>query len=99
MRASVFGALVAKPIAFPDDLEIRLYPLRRHDESQIGPSYTYEEHRTWDEVLRHYPLNRQEAEPHIKAGEPIRIDTGPQVATFPKGMELPEGSEFEILEP
>jgi hypothetical protein len=94
MRARVHGALVAKPITFPDDLEIHLFPVRSHDDSQIGPSYSYAEHRSWDEVLTHYPLNRQEAEPHIKAGEPIRIFTGHHVATFPKGMELPEGSEF-----
>jgi hypothetical protein len=99
MRASVYGALVAKPITFPDDLEIHLYPVRSRDDSQIGEgSFVFEDHRSWDWVQAHYPLN-SEAEPHIKAGERLSVRVGWIDANFPKGTEFPEGSEFKILEP
>jgi hypothetical protein len=98
MRASVYGALVAKPIAFPDDLEIHLFPVRKRDDSQIGGSFLFEDHQSWDWVRRNHPVN-SEAEPHIKAGQPISVRIGWIVADFPKGTEFPEGSAFEILEP
>jgi hypothetical protein len=98
MRASVYGALVAKPIAFPNDLEIRLFPVRSHDDSQIGKAcFVFEDHRSWDWLRECYPMN-SEAEPHIKAGEPISVRIGWITTNFPKGTEFPEGSEFKILE-
>jgi hypothetical protein len=98
MRASVFAVLVAKPIAFPDDLEIHLFPVRSRDNSQVGGSFLFEDHRSWDWVLKNHPVN-SEAEPRIKAGESVSVRAGWIVANFPKGIEFPEGSEFEILEP
>ena len=99
MRASVYGALVAKPIPFPDDLEIRLFPVRSHDDSQIGKAcFVLADHRSWDWVQEHYAVN-SEAEPRITAGEPISVFVGPIITNFPKGTEFPEGSEFKILEP
>jgi hypothetical protein len=99
MRASVYGALVAKPIAFPDDLEIRLFPVRSHDDSQIGKGcFVFEDHRSWDWVQENYSVNSK-LDAHIEAGEPVSIRVGWTTTNFPKGTEFPEGSEFKILEP
>jgi hypothetical protein len=98
MRARIFGALVAKPINFPDDLEIRLFPVRRHDESQIGGSYPFEDHHSWDWVQRRYPVN-SEGEARIKAGESIQVFRGDVTTGFPEGSEFPAGSDVTILEP
>ena len=98
MRASVYGDLVVKPINFPDDLVFSIVPLRRHDESQIGGSFSFDDHHSWDWVQRRYPVNSED-EAHIKAGEPIRLFRGEVTTGFPDGIGFPEGSSFEILEP
>jgi hypothetical protein len=99
MHARIFGALVAKPISFPDDLEISVFPLRRHDESQIGRgSFIFEDHRSWDWVQRHYPVNSED-ETHIKAGNSISVFRGDVTTGFPDGTQFPEESDVTILEP
>jgi hypothetical protein len=98
-RARVYGALVAKPITFPDDLEIRLFPARSYDDSQIGKGcFVFEDHRSWDWVQEHYPVNSED-EARIKTGEQIQVFRGPVTTGFPDGIEFPVGSEVTILEP
>jgi hypothetical protein len=98
MRAKVYSTLVANPINFPDDLTFTLFPLRSHDDTQIGPSIGWKEHYSWAWVQRRYPVN-SEGEARIKAGESIRVHTGWVTAEFPARFEFPEGSEVTILEP
>jgi hypothetical protein len=97
MHGRIFSALVAKPIAFPDDLQFFIVPLR-HDGTKIGPSYTMQHHDSWEWVQRRYPVNSED-EAHIKAGESIRVFTGTLSAEFPDGFEFPQGSTVEIFEP
>jgi hypothetical protein len=98
MHARVYGALVAKPIAFPNDLEIRLFPHRSRDDSRIGGFHAYEDHRSWDWVRDRYPMN-SDKEARIRAGECIRLHLGWIEDDFPEGTKFTEESEFEILEP
>jgi hypothetical protein len=32
----MYGALVAQPVSFPDQIEVKLFPLRSADNSRIG---------------------------------------------------------------
>jgi hypothetical protein len=98
MRASVYGALVAKPINFPDDLAFFLFPLRRHYETPTGGSYAFEDHHSWDWVQNRYAVNSED-EARIKAGESIQVFRGVVTTGFPDGTEFPDGSDVTILEP
>jgi len=97
MRVSIFGALVAQPVNFPDEIEVKLFPLRSADCSRIGRSaWSFEERRTWDWLKRTHPI-APDAEEHIKNGEAVRLVTGPIVATLPDDSSFPEGCEYEII--
>jgi hypothetical protein len=98
MHARMFGALVARPMKFPGDLEIRLYPLHRHDESEIGGSYPYSDRQSWDWVQKKYAIN-SEGKERLKAGESIPLYRGMVTTNFPEGTVFPEGSAVEIVEP
>lgn len=99
MRARIHGAIVVRPIKFPDDLDLRLFPLRIADGTQIAEeTWPMEEHRSWDWVKKQYRVT-SDAEPRIKPGESITVFVGTIIANFPQGTEFPEGSEVEILDP
>jgi hypothetical protein len=36
IRATIYGALVAKPIRFPDEIQMLIFPLRSEGQSHIG---------------------------------------------------------------
>jgi hypothetical protein len=95
MRARIYAAIVAKPIKFPEDLEIRIFPLRRDDDTSLGVSYSMEEHHSWDWVRNQYQVN-SEAEPRVKAGESIAVSTGFVTMNFPRGTEFPPGSDVML---
>lgn len=98
MKVRLHGAIVAKPLHFPDDLEMRIFPVRSSDGAQIADgSWASEERQTWEWVKRNYSV-RNDAEEHIKAGENVCIFVGPVVFNPPDGTVFPEGCEYQILE-
>jgi hypothetical protein len=72
MRVRIYGAIVARPISFPEDLEIRVFPLRRDDGASFGGSYPMDEHHPWDWVRNQYPVTA-EADPRIRADESVSV--------------------------
>jgi hypothetical protein len=97
MRASVYCALVAKPVKFPDDLAFFLFPLQRRNESKIGGFYPLEDHQSWNWVQNRYAVNSED-EAHIKAGESIQVFRGMVTTGFPDGTKFPDGSDVTIVE-
>jgi hypothetical protein len=97
MRVRIYGAIVAKPIKFPDELEMRILPLHKDGGISLGVSYTMDEIRTWDWVRNRYPLT-QEGEERIKGGEAIEVFRGSVVTGCPDGTEFPVGSDVTILD-
>jgi hypothetical protein len=78
---------------------MRIFPARSYDDSQIGKAcFVLEDHRSWDWIGRHYPVNAA-LEARIKSGEQVSLRVDWITTGFPKETEFPEGSEFRILEP
>jgi hypothetical protein len=93
----MYGAIVAKPLHFPDDLEMRIFPVRSSDGTQIAEgSWPSDEHQTWEWVKSRYSI-RDEADEHIRAGENVSVYVGPVVFYPPDGTVFPEGCEVEVL--
>lgn len=97
MRVRIYGAIVVKPIRFPDQLQILIYPLRREDDTRIAGCFPMEEPRSWDWVKNQYPVN-PEAEEHIRAGEATQVFGGFLVSEFVDGSEFPAESDVTILD-
>lgn len=98
MKVRMYGAVVAKPIHFPDDLEMRIFPVRSSDGSQIGEgSWPSDEHQSWEWVKNRYAVT-DGAEKHIKAGENVSIFVGSIRFSPPEGTVFPDGCEVEVLE-
>jgi hypothetical protein len=104
MNVNIFGALVAEPIKFPDELEIRVFPLRTSDESSISlPSgkllfLSAVEHQSWDWVQNAFNIN-SEGKAELEAGKGIQLRVGWINTSVPKGFEFPDGMEYKVLEP
>jgi hypothetical protein len=97
MKVRMYGAIVARPLHFPDDLEMRIFPVRSSDGTQIaGGSWPSEERQTWEWVKRRYSVT-DDAEEHMKAGENVSVFVGPVVFYPPDGTVFPEGCEYEVL--
>lgn len=93
----MFGALVAQPVSFPDEIEVKLFPLRSSDSSRIGrAAWSFGERRTWEWIKRTHPV-APEAEAVIKTGEPVSFLTGLIIAYLPDDTVFPEECEYEVL--
>jgi hypothetical protein len=104
MRARLYGSIVVRPKNFPDEIEVRLFPLRKTDGTNfLVPgttstlSYPSDESLSWDQIRRRYAVS-EEGEAYIKAGEAIAVFTGDINATFPDEVQFPEGSNVTVLE-
>jgi hypothetical protein len=98
MRVSIYGAVVVRPISFPDDLRLFLFPLRRKDDSHIGDkSWPMEEHRSWEWVRKRY-VPAPIVEKQLENGESVTLTMGPTVVDLRDGTEFPEGCEYRILD-
>jgi hypothetical protein len=98
MRARIYGAIVARPISFPDEMEICIVPLSKNDGTTLGVSCIMDERQSWDWICNQYPLTQEEEE-RIKGGEAIEVFRGTVETGFPDGTKFPEGSDVEIVEP
>ena len=97
MKVRMYGAIVAKPLHFPDDLEMRIFPVRSSNGKQIAEgSWPSDEHQTWEWVKSRYSV-RDEAEEHIRAGENVSVYVGPVIFYPPDGTVFPDGCEVEVL--
>jgi hypothetical protein len=96
MRAEIYGAIVVKPIKFPDDLQILIYPLRRQDDARVDGCFVMKEHRGLDWVRNQYPVN-SEKEECLKSGDAVQVFGGIVVTDLADGIELPSGSDIKIL--
>ena len=97
MRARTYGAIVARPISFPDELEICIVPLSKSEGTTLGVSCTMDTLRSWDWICSQYPLT-EEGEERIKSGEAVEVFRGTVETGFPAGTEFPKGSDVELLE-
>ena len=97
MRARIYGALVAKPLSFPDQIQMLVFPLRSADQSHIGEgSWPSDDRETWEAIKRRYPVNN-ETERRIKSGENVSVFIGYITFKPPDGTVFPDGCEVEIL--
>jgi hypothetical protein len=94
----MYGAIVAKPISFPDEIQVLIFPLRSTDQSHIGTgSWPSDERESWDAIKRRYPVNG-ETEQRIKAGENVSVFVGSITFNPPDGTVFPDGCEYERLD-
>ncbi len=85
--------IAVKPISFPDDLEVRVYPLSRKNDAWLGGFFPMTSHRTWDWVLRQYPLREEvfeDAKRHLEAGETANLVRGEMTIDLPEDAEWPD---------
>jgi hypothetical protein len=97
MRAKIYGALVAKPIRFPGEIQMLIFPLRSEDQSHIGAgSWPSDEREPWEAIKRRYPVN-EETEQRIRSGENVSVFVGSITFNPPDGTVFPDGCEVEVL--
>jgi hypothetical protein len=97
MRARIYAAIVARPIRFPDELEICIVPLNKVDGTTLGVTCTMDTIRTWEWICSQYPLT-QKGEERLRGGESVEVFRGSVATGFPDGTKFPDGSEVEILD-
>lgn len=92
MRRELYAMIVINPISFPDDLEIRVFPLSRKNDTRLGGFIEMSPHRSWEWVRNQYPVREDylnEVEGYLKAGELANLICGNIVIDLPDGMEFP----------
>ena len=94
----MYGAIVAKPISFPNEIQLLIFPLRSTDQSHIGTgSWPSDDREPWEAIKRRYPVN-EEAEQRLRAGENVLVFVGSISFNPPDGeIVFPEGCEAEVL--
>jgi hypothetical protein len=97
MRVQIYAGLVVNPVKFPDELEVRIFPLRRSDGKALGGSFPMLPMRSWDWMKEMYPIS-EEQERTLRAGQGINLLEGSIVAEFAFGTQFPDGATYEILQ-
>jgi hypothetical protein len=97
MRVQIYAGLIAKALKFPDELEIRIFPLRRSDGKPLGGSFPMLPLRSLDWLKKAHPLS-EEQERDLQAGESINLLEGNIVAEFADDTQFPEGATYELVE-
>lgn len=96
MRVQIYAGLVVKPVKFPDELEVRIFPLRRSDGKALGSSFPMLPMRSWDWIKKTHPIS-EDQERSLRAGQGINLLEGNIVADFANGTQFPDGATYEIL--
>ena len=89
MECRVYGMLVAAPIHFPNELELRVYPHDKATGLQFGGFYPYMERKSWQWVQSFVPLVASawaEIEEQLKEGKSVALLLGEH------SMDLPDGT-------
>ena len=97
MRVQIYAGLVVKPVKFPDELEVRIFPLQRSDGRALGGSFPMLPMRSWDWIKKIHPIS-EEQERSLQAGQGINLIEGNIVADFAYGTKFPDGATYEILQ-
>ncbi|HEY6846127.1 MAG TPA: hypothetical protein VI320_07925 [Terracidiphilus sp.] len=97
MRVQIYAGLIVKPVKFPDELEVRIFPLSRSDGKALGGSFPMLPMRTWDWMKKMHPIS-EEQERSLRAGQDINLLEGSIVADFAYGTQFPDDATYEILQ-
>jgi nitrogen fixation protein len=98
MRVKIYGVVVVKPVKFPKELNVFLFPLRSSDGSSVNdPTWKVTERRSWEWVQGEY-FPHEELEARLKGGKEITVAIGWKTVQLPDDTKFPEGCEYEILE-
>ena len=90
MECTVYGKLVAVPIDFPNEVQLRVLPHDRETRLELRGSYPYIEHKSWRWLRETSPLMPHEwsvIEERLKNGLCAEVGFG----EF--SMDLPDGAE------
>ena len=75
MKRTVFARVVAKPISFPDEIQIICHELS-DDGTLTGNTFAFSKNFNWDDVMTRYyvPTSyREEATGYLLAGESANL--------------------------
>jgi hypothetical protein len=92
MRREIYGDIVVSPIRFPDELELRVYPLSRKDDRPLVANIPINDHHSWEWVRGRFPGARlDEVEGLLKAGKAAILLRGVHPVDLPEDAVI--GSE------
>ena len=60
MRVQIYAGLVAKAVNFPDEAQIRIFPLRRSDGKALGGSFPMLPLRNLDWIRKAHPISKEQ---------------------------------------
>jgi hypothetical protein len=92
MKREVRAMVAIRPINFPDELEIRFYPLARKGSSTSAKFFIKNSHHTWDWVRNQYPVSKEafeKVEGYLRAGELANLISGDMELDLPDDAEWP----------
>jgi hypothetical protein len=95
MRAAIYGMLVAIPVHYPDDIEVKIFHLDRSDNARTGGCFTISQHAPWDLLKAIYRVN-EISEAHIKAGRSVTLFVGDIQTHLSRSTVLPDGLPVQI---
>jgi hypothetical protein len=97
MRVQIYAGLIVKAVNFPDELEIRIFPLRRSDGKALGGSYPMLPLRSLGWLRKAHSIS-EEQERDLQAGEGVNLIEGNIVAEFASDTPFPEGATYELVQ-
>lgn len=97
MRVQIYAGLVAKAVKFPDEIEIRIFPLRRGDGKPVGGSFPMEPLRSLAWLEKVHQISEEQVR-QLEAGEGINLLEGNIVAEFADDTRFPEGASYVIVQ-
>lgn len=96
MRVQIYAGLVVKARRFPDELEVRIFPLRR-DGKDLGVSYPMLPLRSWEWIKKAHPMSKEQ-EQALRAGESVNLLEGNIVADFTDGTQFPGDATYQFVQ-
>ena len=97
MRVQIYAGLVVKALRFPDELEVRIFPLRRSDGKDLGVSYPMLPLRSWEWMKKAHPMSKEQ-ELALRAGESVNLLEGNILAEFADGTQFPGDTIYEFVQ-